>query len=149
MPGLYRSDRAWTISLYLYRAGTLEDYEWNNDRGIKIMSLNISLGVSTWLWTSPFGTETTALFAKIKEMGYDEVEIPVEDPSLIDAKKVKEALDEYGLKPIICGAFGTSRDFTHEDPAFHKNSFDYIESCFEITAALGAKFVAGPMYSAV
>jgi len=113
------------------------------------MSLNISLGVSTWLWTSPFGTETTALFAKIKEMGYDAVEIPVEDPSLIDAKKVKEALDEYGLKPIICGAFGTSRDFTHEDPAFHKNSFDYIESCFEITAALGAKFVAGPMYSAV
>ena len=113
------------------------------------MSLNISLGVSTWLWTSPFNSETTSLFPKIKEMGYDAVEIPVEDPSLIDTKKVKEALDEHGLKPIICGAFGTSRDFTHEDPAFHKNSFDYIEACFEITAELGAKFVAGPMYSAV
>lgn len=113
------------------------------------MSLNISLGVSTWLWTSPFNSETTSLFPKIKEMGYDAVEIPVEDPSLIDAKKVKEALDEHDLKPIICGAFGTSRDFTHEDPAFHQNSFDYIEACFEITAELGAKFVAGPMYSAV
>ena len=113
------------------------------------MSLNISLGVSTWLWTSPFNSETTALFPKIKAMGYDAVEIPVEDPSLIDTKKVKEALDEHGLKPIICGAFGTSRDLTHEDPAFHKTSFDYLEACFEITSALGAKFVAGPMYSAV
>jgi D-psicose/D-tagatose/L-ribulose 3-epimerase len=113
------------------------------------MSLNISLGVSTWLWTSPFNSETIALFPKIKAMGYDAVEIPVEDPSLIDTKKVKKALDEHGLKPVICGAFGTSRDFTHEDPALHQNSFDYIEACFEITAELGAKFVAGPMYSAV
>jgi D-psicose/D-tagatose/L-ribulose 3-epimerase len=113
------------------------------------MSLNVSLGVSTWLWTSPFDTETTALFPKIKAMGYDAVEIPVEDPSLIDTKKVKGQLEEHGLKPIVCGAFGTSRDFTHEDPAFHQNSFDYLEACFEITAALGAKFVAGPMYSAV
>lgn len=113
------------------------------------MSLDISLGVSTWLWTSPFNTDTVSLFPKIKSMGYDAVEIPIEDPSLINPKKVKEALDEHGLKPIICGAFGTSRDLTHEDPTFHKNSFDYIEACFEITAALGAKFVAGPMYSAV
>lgn len=113
------------------------------------MSLNISLGVSTWLWTSPFGTETTALFPKIKEMGYDAVEIPVEDPALIDAKKVREALAENGLRPIVCGAFGTSRDLTHDDPAFHRNSLDYIQASFEITAELGAKFLAGPMYSAV
>lgn len=113
------------------------------------MSLNVSLGVSTWLWTSPFSTETTALFPKIKKMGYDAVEIPVEDPGLIDAKKVREALAENGLEPIVCGAFGTSRDLTHDDPAFHQNSFDYIKACFEITAELGAKFLAGPMYSAV
>lgn len=113
------------------------------------MSLNVSLGVSTWLWTSPFSTETTSLFPKIKEMGYDVVEIPVEDPALINVGKVKSALEEHGLRPIICGAFGTSRDLTHEDPAYHQNSFDYIEACFEITSGLGAKFVAGPMYSAV
>ncbi len=113
------------------------------------MSLNVSLGVSTWLWTSPFSTDTTALFAKIKKIGYDAVEIPVEDPGLIDAKKVREALAENGLEPIVCGAFGTSRDLTHDDPVFHQNSFDYIKACFEITAELGAKFLAGPMYSAV
>lgn len=113
------------------------------------MALNISLGVSTWLWTSPFNSTTTELFPKIKMMGYDAVEIPVEDPALIDVQKVKGALANNGLKPIICGAFGPSRDLTHDDPIFHQNSFDYIKACFEITAELGAEFVAGPMYSAV
>uniref|UniRef100_UPI00301C7947 hypothetical protein n=1 Tax=Staphylococcus aureus TaxID=1280 RepID=UPI00301C7947 len=71
------------------------------------MPLDIKLGVSTWLWTSPFSTETIALFPKIKQMGYDAVEIPVEDPALLDVKKVKEALASHELLPIICGAFGT------------------------------------------
>ncbi|QHT67856.1 sugar phosphate isomerase/epimerase [Rhodocytophaga rosea] len=113
------------------------------------MPLNIKLGVSTWLWTSPFTTETISLFPKIKQMGYDAVEIPVEDPALLDVKKVKEALFNHELLPIICGAFGTSRDLTHEDPAYHENSFRYIEACLDISQQLGASFVAGPMYSAV
>jgi len=113
------------------------------------MSLDIKFGVSTWLWTSPFNTETLKIFPKIKAMGYDAVEIPVEDPALVDIAKVKEALEENELQPVICGAFGPSRDLTSDDPALHKISFDYIESCLEICSALGAGFFAGPMYSAV
>jgi D-psicose/D-tagatose/L-ribulose 3-epimerase len=113
------------------------------------MALNVKFGVSTWLWTSPFNTDTIQLFPKIKSFGYDAVEIPVEDPTLIDIETVKQALADNELDPIICGAFGTSRDLTHEDPFFHKTCFEYLNSCFEIAAELGAKFVAGPMYSAV
>lgn len=113
------------------------------------MSLNIKLGVSTWLWTSPFKTDTISLFSKIKSMGYDLVEIPVEDPALIDIKSVKEALKEFDLEPAICGAFGPSRDLTNDDVSYHNTSFEYIESCLEIAYELGAGFFAGPMYSAV
>jgi D-psicose/D-tagatose/L-ribulose 3-epimerase len=113
------------------------------------MALNVEFAVSTWLWTSPFSNETVSLFPKIKGYGYDAVEIPIEDPLLIDSSLVKKALEDNGLKPIICGAFGTSRDLTHEDPSFHKTCFDYLDACFHIAAELGAGFVAGPMYSAV
>lgn len=113
------------------------------------IDLEIKFGVSTWLWTSPFTTERVDLFPKIREMGYDVVEIPVEDPALIDVKKVKAALDENGLSASICGAFGPSRDLTHDDPVFHKNSLEYIQACFGICEGLGASFFAGPMYSAV
>lgn len=113
------------------------------------MALDIKLGVTTWLWTSPFSTETISLFPKIKKMGYDAVEIPVEDPGLIDGKTIKKALEDHGLSPIICGAFGPSRDLTHEDASFHQTSFDYIQQCLDLSVEVGAKFVAGPMYSAV
>ncbi len=47
------------------------------------MSLNITYGVSNWLWTSPFTTGTIQeLFAKISKMGFDIVERAVEDISL-------------------------------------------------------------------
>ena len=113
------------------------------------MALDVTFGVSTWLWTSPFNRETISLFPKIKNFGYDAVEIPVEDPSLIDLHLVKKALADQDLKAIICGAFGPSRDLTHDDPAFHQTCFTYLDACLEIASELGAGFVAGPMYSAV
>jgi D-psicose/D-tagatose/L-ribulose 3-epimerase len=82
-------------------------------------------------------------------MGFDAVEIPVEYPELIDASEVKAALDASGLKPVVCGAFGPTRDLTHDDPAVHKNCIDYVIRCFDLCLAWDAKFVAGPMYSAV
>jgi D-psicose/D-tagatose/L-ribulose 3-epimerase len=114
------------------------------------MSLNVKFGVSTWLWTSPFTTESIKiLFPKIASMGFDVVEIPVEDPAMIDIKAVKNALRQYDLKAAICGAFGPSRDLTSDDPAVHQNCFSYIKSCLDFCAELDTPFFAGPMYSAV
>ena len=115
----------------------------------KETEVKTKFAASTWLWTSPFKTDSISLFSKIKNIGFDAVEIAVEDPSLIDAAIVKKALDDNGLQPVICGAFGPSRDLTNEDPAVHQNCFRYIEQCFEICEAVEAKFLAGPMYSAV
>lgn len=113
------------------------------------MNNKINFAVSTWLWTSPFETESVSLFSKIRKMGYDAVEIPVEYPDLIDAKQVKKALDDEGLKAIVCGAFGPSRDLTSESSAVHQECFDYLQQCFDICNVFDAKFLAGPMYSAV
>lgn len=113
------------------------------------MSLHVKFGVSTWLWTSPFTTETIDLFPKIKSMGYDAVEIPVEYPEKINARKVKEALDHYELDAIVCGAFGPTRDLTSDDPAVHETCFNYIIHCLDLCNEWDAKFLAGPMYSAV
>lgn len=111
--------------------------------------MNIQFGVSTWVWTSPFNTESTQLFSKIKKMGFDVVEIPVEDPEVIDAQKVGEALDEHGLEAVICGAFGPGRDLTHEDPAIHRQCLEYIDAMMEFAVSWDTGFIAGPIYSAV
>lgn len=113
------------------------------------MSEKIKYGVSTWLWQSPFTTESISLFPKIKAMGFDVVEIPVEDPDLIDAEIVGNALIENGLEPTVCGVFGPTKDLTHEDASVHETCFTYMEKCFELCNQWNVDFVAGPMYSAV
>ncbi|QEC51261.1 sugar phosphate isomerase/epimerase family protein [Anseongella ginsenosidimutans] len=114
------------------------------------MALDIKFGVSTWLWTSPFGTTLAEpLFAKISSMGYDAVEIAVEDPALIESAKIRELLNRYSLEVIVCGAFGPSRDLTADDRSLRENGLHYIEECLDICVGLGARFFAGPMYAAV
>jgi D-psicose/D-tagatose/L-ribulose 3-epimerase len=110
----------------------------------------ISFGINTWAWVSPFRTENAkSLFPKIKEMGFDLVEIALEDPSHVDPDAIHDLLLDTGLGVGVCGAFGPSRDLTSEDPAAIQNSLDYIERSLEIAAAIGASVFAGPMYSAV
>lgn len=82
-------------------------------------------------------------------MGFDAVEIAMEDPTVIDIREVRRGLEQYNLKPIVCGAFGATRDLTHEDPSVHQACFEYIERCLNYCAELGVSFFAGPMYSAV
>tara|TARA_R110002167_G_scaffold167170_1_gene364312 strand:+ start:753 stop:1646 length:894 start_codon:yes stop_codon:yes gene_type:complete len=110
---------------------------------------NYQFGVSTWVWQSPFTTESISLFPKIKAMGFDVVEIPVEDPELIHAPTIKHALKDNGLKPTVCGVFGPTKDLTSDDISLHDNCFKYLEKCFELGSYLEVDFLAGPMYSAV
>ena len=114
------------------------------------MALPVKFGVSTWLWTSPFSNDSIdPLLSMIAEMGFDAVEIAVEDPSLFDAKKVKKAMEKYKLAAVVCGAFGPSRDLTNSDTSVHENTFRYLEACLKLCLELDTKFVAGPMYAAV
>jgi D-psicose/D-tagatose/L-ribulose 3-epimerase len=110
----------------------------------------ISYGINTWTWVSPFTTENAkTLFPKIKEMGFDLVEVALEDPSHVDAEVLRDLLLDNGLGVSVCGAFGPSRDLTSDDPAAIQNSLDYIEQALDISATVGASVFAGPMYSAV
>lgn len=113
------------------------------------MNEGLKFGVSTWLWQSPFTTGSIQLFPKIKGMGFDTVEIPVENPDLINAQAVKEALDTHGLSPTICMVFGDDKDLTSAEESLHLNAFQHAQKCFELASDLGAKFVAGPLYAAV
>ena len=66
------------------------------------MSLDYKLGVSSWLFVSPFTSpHIEPLFEKVAALGYDFIEIAIEDPSLIDADLVAAALSKYKLSAVV------------------------------------------------
>jgi D-psicose/D-tagatose/L-ribulose 3-epimerase len=106
-------------------------------------------GASTWLWTSPFDSGQTALLKRIAELGFSAVELPIEDPALVDAAALAPLLADLGLKVHVCGAFGPGRDLTAPDASARAGARAYIDACLDIAQQLDAGFLAGPMYSQV
>jgi len=107
------------------------------------------IGLNSFLYTSPFTTESVSLFKKFKKWGFDTVEIPVEDPSHIDPVKVKAAADKAGIViGSICAAMGPGRDF-RGSPEEQKNAMDYCTALVDQAAILGCPSLIGPLYSVV
>lgn len=109
----------------------------------------MEFGVSTFLWVSPFTTESFDLAYKIREMGFDIIEVPVENKERIDWGRLKEIVRETGLKVTISGAFGADRDISSENPDIRKNGVEYIIDCIRIAEDMGSPIFGGPVYSAV
>jgi D-psicose/D-tagatose/L-ribulose 3-epimerase len=111
--------------------------------------MNIQFGASTFIWVSPFDTNAFHLVKKVKEMGYDILEVAVEDKNLIDWKRLKQMVSEFDIKVTVSGAFGTDRDLSSNDGSIRKNAFNYIVDCIKIASDIGSPIFTGPVYSAV
>lgn len=109
----------------------------------------MKFGANTFIWTSPFRTEEIGLLGKVRDMGFDLIEIPPEDVSLIDLKKVRSELKATGLACSILCAYGATRDIGDKDPSVQKAGIEFIENCIRVAAELGSPLVCGPLYAGV
>jgi D-psicose/D-tagatose/L-ribulose 3-epimerase len=109
----------------------------------------ISIGVNAWVWQAPFTTNDLGLIDKVAKMGFGTFEIGLEDQSLIDPHKFKDKLKQSNLKVVICGAYGPTRDLTHDEPRYRQESLDYMTDGFKFCQTVGCTIWAGPSYSSV
>jgi len=106
-------------------------------------------GINSFLYTSPFTTDSVKLFPKFKKWGFDTVEIPVEAPEHIDPAKVKAAADKAGLAiGSICACMGPGRDF-RGTPEEQATGMAYCKALVDQAAIMGCPRLIGPIYSVV
>lgn len=110
----------------------------------------MKIGVNAWVWTSPVTTEELVKLApRVKEMGFDWIEVPLESLEDMDHKRGAEIIREYGLGVSACAAMGPDRDLIHPDKAIRDNGMAYVKGAIQATHDLGGKNLVGPIYSAV
>lgn len=109
----------------------------------------MKIGISSFVWVSPFRTSNLDILYKAKDYGYDLVEIAVEDASIIDFKKVKKVAQEIGLGLSVSGAFGSERDISSDNLDYRNIGLSYIKDCVQIANELESPVFGGPLYSAV
>ena len=110
----------------------------------------MKFGVNTFVWVSPCNTSSVKELAPIvKTMGFDILEISVENPDLINTSAAGDILKENQLDGIICGAFGPDRNICSEDPEIRENAKTYIRWLIDAALEIGSEVICGPMYSSV
>ena len=106
-------------------------------------------GINSFLFVSPFVTQSTRLFSKFKKWGFDTVELPIEAPEHIDSVKVKKALDRAGLAcGSVCACMGPGRDF-RGSAKDQREAMKYCKALIDHMVNLGCPSLIGPVYSVV
>lgn len=110
----------------------------------------MKIGMNTLLFTAYFKDEHTKLFKKIKDMGFDGVEIALAAKGDFNYKRTADAIKKQGLEcAAICGMLGEDRDIRGPNKAYIKSGIQYARDVIDCAKALGCNLAVGPFYSAV
>ena len=110
----------------------------------------MKFGVNTWVWVSPLTTgDIVELAPKVKAMGFDWFEVPIEGTEDIDYARAAAVLRDQGLEVSACAAMGEDRDLIHPDKAIRDNGMAYLKHCIDAVRAMGGTNLVGPLYSSV
>lgn len=105
------------------------------------------IGVNTWVWISPLNDDTLVeLSAKAAALGFDAIELPLENPGDWDAGRARDMLDAHGLAPVVVGAMGPGRSLVARAGDVTATQ-EYLRACLRAARILGATRVAGPFYA--
>jgi D-psicose/D-tagatose/L-ribulose 3-epimerase len=110
-----------------------------------------AIGVNPWVWASPVDDRALGeLIPRIAAMGFDAVELPIEQPGDWDPGRTRDLLAAYGLTAAgVCAVTPPGRDLVAAPPAVVKSTVAYLEGCVRSAAAVGAPCVGGPVYASV
>ncbi|MCF7928332.1 MAG: sugar phosphate isomerase/epimerase [Spirochaetales bacterium] len=110
----------------------------------------MKVGLNTMIFRATFTDKDYEIFAPIRDMGFDGVEIGLEKKGDIDYDRCRKELEKNGLEnSSVCGLFGEDRDIRGPNKEHIETGKAYIKDLIDAASELGSGLVSGPLYSAV
>src|SRR4051794_31659404 len=109
----------------------------------------MKFGVNTFIWGAAFGPSDFHLLPRIKERGFDGVEIPILDPATFKATAVRRELEKYGLACTIVGIVPAGRSLASDNESARMNGRRHLEATIAAARDVGATLLSGPLYTPV
>lgn len=109
----------------------------------------MKFGVNTFIWTESFTAENLPLLPQIKAAGFDGIEVSLFDPLNFAVADIRRGLADNGLECTICSVVGKDVNIISDEAATRRRAREHMARCIEAAARVGAKIIAGPLYSPV
>jgi D-psicose/D-tagatose/L-ribulose 3-epimerase len=101
------------------------------------------------LWTTNVTAEHYPLLKKIRETGFDGVEIPVFEGDESHYRAIGKELKSLGLASTAVTVCGVENNPISPDPAARKKGLEHIKWALNNIAAMGGEILCGPYHSAL
>ncbi|MDE3198780.1 MAG: sugar phosphate isomerase/epimerase [Acidobacteriota bacterium] len=109
----------------------------------------MKFGVNTFIWTGEFGPANLSLLPRIKEAGFDGIEIPIFTGAGFPAAAIRQGIAAHGLECTACSVIPGGMSLIDADTGIRARTLSHVEGCIKAAADAGVSIFAGPFYSPV
>ena len=109
----------------------------------------VRFGLNLLVYTPTFSREKLDLIAKVAGMGFDGVEVPFNDLDVLDAPATRGACEAAGVGVTSCCVLMPDGSLCATDPAQRQAGLARLRRMVDLTAEMGGKVMAGPLYAPV
>jgi D-psicose/D-tagatose/L-ribulose 3-epimerase len=104
-------------------------------------------GMNLLLWSTHVTSEHFPLLAKLKQAGFDGVELPLFEGDAAHYRTVRAELDKNGLKCTAVTVVGPDTSPISPEPSIRTAAVERIKWAIDMCAILGAENLCGPYHS--
>ncbi|NPV54347.1 MAG: sugar phosphate isomerase/epimerase [Firmicutes bacterium] len=111
----------------------------------------IKFGLHVFTWTSRMDNQALDYLPKLKEMGYDGIEIPLVADHLefLDPVYVQDKLAETQMECVTGTGFTADMSIISDNPGIREKGMAHMKRCIDLTADVGAQLITGALYAPI
>lgn len=106
------------------------------------------IGFNLLLWSAVVSENMNPIAERLKEIGYDGVEVAAGEQSSAPYEEFGKFLKSVGLESTMVLALGQEEDPIHETKLIRSRALDKLKWAVDRANDLGAKVICGPFHSA-
>lgn len=107
----------------------------------------MKIGMNLLLWTTHVTHDHFPILARLKEVGYDGVEIPLFEGDAAHFKSIRKELDNLGLRCSTVTLVNEQANPISPDKALREAANERLRWSIAMTHILGGDIIAGPFHS--
>lgn len=111
--------------------------------------MSLRYAVHAYSWTDSWGNECLPIVDHVKDLGFDLLEVPLMEIEKVDPVAIRERLESADLDACCSVVLDNRTDITSGDSQVRRAGIDFLRSCADATASIGAETLSGVIYSAL
>lgn len=101
-------------------------------------------GINLYLWADDMHDGLVPVLEKLKQIGYDGVEVPIFDLDQAKWKTWATRLDDLGLERTANTVIAPEHNPVSADPKIRKAAYEHMQGVVDSCATVGSSILCGP-----